>query len=104
MHLQLRVRIEVFLAFLGACLVGLFLVVPHWIEVLTGLGPDEGSGGLEWLITTGFLTAVMTMFTLARRRACRHHDAQPPAVDHRGGGSSNGDSMVTKTRHAASSA
>ena len=103
MHLQLRVRIEVFLASLGACLVGLFLAVPQWIEVLTGRGADDGSGGFEWLIATGFLTAVMTMPPLVRR-ARRHRDAQRPAVDRRGDGSSTRNPVVAKMRHAASCA
>lgn len=100
MHLQLRVRIEVFLASLSACLVGLSLAVPHWIEVLTGLEPDDGSGGFEWLITTGFLTAVMTALTPGRR-ARRQGDAQPPAVDRRGDGSSTGNPIVAEVKHAA---
>ena len=48
-----RWRAETVLAVLAAALGVLTVAVPAWIEVLTGLDPDAGSGALEVLIAVG---------------------------------------------------
>ena len=62
-----RARIE---AALG-CLAGLLAIVtaiwPTWIEELTGLEPDGGSGEAEWLLVAGFLLAALAAGLMARR-------------------------------------
>jgi hypothetical protein len=43
------------------------MVFPQWIEELTGLEPDAGSGALEWIIAGVFLVAAVVSALLARR-------------------------------------
>jgi hypothetical protein len=66
-HLRRRLRVEVVLAFISAILCVLTLVFPEWIEELTGLEPDAGSGAMEWVIAGLFLLAALTTAALARR-------------------------------------
>jgi ABC-type thiamin/hydroxymethylpyrimidine transport system permease subunit len=66
-RLRVRLRIEVVLAVISAALCGLTLVFPVWIEELTGLEPDAGSGALEWIIAGVFLVAAVVSAVLARR-------------------------------------
>jgi hypothetical protein len=66
-RLHRRLRIEVVLAVISAALCVLTLVFPRWIEELTGLKPDAGSGALEWVITGVFLVAALVSAILAHR-------------------------------------
>jgi hypothetical protein len=66
-RLRRRLRIEVVLAVSSAALCILTLVTPEWIEALTGLEPDSGSGALEWVIAGIFLVAAVVSAVLARR-------------------------------------
>jgi len=66
-----RWRAEAILAVLAAALGVLTVVVPAWIEVLTGLDPDAGSGTLEVLIAVG-LFAVAAIAARAARGHRRH--------------------------------
>lgn len=66
-----RWRVEAILAVLAAALGVLTVVVPAWIEVLTGLDPDAGSGALEVLIAVG-LFAVAGIAAWAARGHRRH--------------------------------
>ena len=66
-RLRRRLRIEVALAVVSAMLCVLTLVFPQWIEELTGLEPDAGSGALEWAVTAVFLVAAVASAMLARR-------------------------------------
>lgn len=66
-RLRARVSIEVVLAVISAALCVLTLVFPEWIEELTGLEPDAGSGALEWLVAGVFLVAAVVAAVLARR-------------------------------------
>jgi hypothetical protein len=54
----------------------LTLVFPQWIEELTGLEPDAGSGALEWIIAGVFLVSAVVSAVLARR------DHRRLAADH----------------------
>ena len=75
-RLRRRLRIEVVLAAISAALCVLTLVFPEWIEELTGLEPDAGSGALEWIIAGVFLVAAVVSTVLARR------DYKRLATDH----------------------
>ena len=66
-RLRRRLRIEVVLAVISAALCVLTLVFPEWIEALTGLEPDAGSGELEWVIAGIFLAAAVVSALLANR-------------------------------------
>lgn len=66
-RLRRRLRIEMVLAAISAALCVLTLVFPEWIEALTGLEPDAGSGALEWIITGVFLVGAVVAAVLARR-------------------------------------
>jgi hypothetical protein len=61
-----RYRIELALAILSALAFALTLAVPEWIEGLTGLEPDAGSGALELGIALALLAATLAFGTLAR--------------------------------------
>jgi hypothetical protein len=66
-QLRRRLRMEVLLAVISAILCALTLVFPEWIEELTGLEPDAGSGALEWIIAGLFLAAAVVSGVAARR-------------------------------------
>jgi ABC-type thiamin/hydroxymethylpyrimidine transport system permease subunit len=66
-RLRRRLRIEVVLAVISAALCVLTLVIPQWVEELTGLEPDAGSGALEWIIAGVFLLAAAVCAVMARR-------------------------------------
>jgi hypothetical protein len=67
MRLRTRVRLEVALASLSAGLFAVTLAYPEWIEALTGLAPDAGSGALELLVSTAFFAVAAVLGLLARR-------------------------------------
>jgi hypothetical protein len=69
MHRRLKVRLTVE-AVLGLVSLGLAILTAvnaEWIEALTGLEPDAGSGALEWAITVAFGLAAIVLGTLAVR-------------------------------------
>jgi hypothetical protein len=66
-RLRRRLRIEAVLAGVSAILFILTLVFPEWIEVITGLEPDAGSGALELVVAGAFLVGAMVSAVLARR-------------------------------------
>ena len=74
-QLRRRLRMEVLLAVISAILCALTLVFPEWIEELTGLEPDAGSGALEW-ITAGLFLAAAVVSAVAARRDHRRLAAQ----------------------------
>jgi hypothetical protein len=65
--LMSRVRIESALAAAFAVLAVLTAVAPQWIEAVTGLDPDGGSGAVEWLVVACFGLAAAVCGALARR-------------------------------------
>jgi hypothetical protein len=67
MRLRTRVRLEVALACLSAGLFAVTLAYPEWIEALTGLDPDAGSGALELLVSAALLAVAVVLALLARR-------------------------------------
>jgi len=56
---RIRIAIEIILFLVAAGLFVATIVDPEWIEALTGLEPDEGSGSLEVVITV--VTAVVAV-------------------------------------------
>ena len=64
---MLRPRLEAAVAAISAGLALLTLFWPDWIERLTGLEPDEGSGMLEWAIVIGLAVGAVGVGLLARR-------------------------------------
>ena len=69
-----RWQAEAVLAVLAAALGVLTVAVPAWIEVLTGLDPDAGSGTLEILIAVGLFASAGIAAWAARRH--RRHGAE----------------------------
>lgn len=66
-RLKLRITIEAALGLVSLALCILTLVSGEWIEELTGLEPDAGSGALEWAIVIGFALAALACGALATR-------------------------------------
>jgi hypothetical protein len=63
----IRARIELGLATVFAVLTAVTLVWPTWIESLTGLEPDRGSGEAEWWIVVVFGLATIGLGLLGGR-------------------------------------
>jgi hypothetical protein len=78
-RLRSRAHIAVLPAGVGAALFVLTLVFPKWIEAVTRLEPDAGSGALEWIIAGSLLVAAVVSAALAHRDyrhlAASHSDA-----------------------------
>ena len=64
---MLRPRVETALAMILAVVAVLTLCWPRWIEGLTGLEPDAGSGEAEWGIVVLFAVLALAAGLLARR-------------------------------------
>ena len=64
--LRLRFWIELGLAVLSALSLLLTLVWKEWIELLTGLDPDNGSGSAEWMLV-GLSALAMSLFAVLSR-------------------------------------
>jgi hypothetical protein len=73
MHSRLiaRVTIEGALAAISVGLLALTLIAPDWIEELTGLEPDAGSGMLEWALVAILALMAVTLGGLAARDGWR---------------------------------
>ena len=66
-RLKARVRLEMAVA-LAAGILGLVTIFwHHWIEMLTGLDPDQHNGSVEWLIVVVLLAVAVAMGLVARR-------------------------------------
>jgi hypothetical protein len=64
---MLRARLEVVLAVLFALGAGATMIWPTWIESLTGLEPDRGTGEAEWWLVALLGLAAVATALLARR-------------------------------------
>lgn len=62
-----RFLAESALALVAAVLAVVTAINAKWIEWLTGLGPDGGSGALEWGIVVAFSLGAVVAGALARR-------------------------------------
>jgi hypothetical protein len=63
----LRARIEVVLAIVFAALTAATFLRPTWIESVSGLEPDGGSGESEWWIVVIFAVVTVGSALLALR-------------------------------------
>ena len=72
-HLSPRFWVEAAATAVSAALTVLTLVWKDWIEILFGVGPDGGSGALEWLVVsvTALGTAVSAVLTRQEWRRVR---------------------------------
>jgi hypothetical protein len=68
--LSLRARWQLILSAIFFALTALALVVPMWIEEVTGLSPDAGSGETELLLAVpfGLGSIVLGVLTYRTRR------------------------------------
>jgi hypothetical protein len=66
-RLKRRVTVEIALGLVSLALSILTLINKEWIEELTGLELDAGSGAFEWAIVLGFATAALVLGALAWR-------------------------------------
>ena len=66
-RLKFRVRLEFALAVLCLALSILTAISGEWIEEITGLEPDAGSGALEWAIVAALAVAAIVAALLGRR-------------------------------------
>lgn len=88
-RLKVRVRLEMAVA-LCAGILGLLTIFWHdWIEMLTGLDPDQHNGRAEWLLVAGLLAVSVAMGLVARRH-WRLLAAGPQQVSASGGWSEKG--------------
>jgi cell shape-determining protein MreD len=69
-RLARRYRLQMVLAAASVILMIVTAVLPMWIEQLTGLEPDGGSGELEWLfaLVPGALSIVFGVLAYRTRR------------------------------------
>lgn len=77
---MIRMRIELLLSGLFAAGALATLIWPTWIERLTGLEPDAGTGEAEWWLVALLGLAAIVSAALAIR-ARRSMDAEPVAGD-----------------------
>ena len=66
-RLKARFSAEVLLGLVSLGLAILTTINPEWIEALTGLEPDAGSGALEWAIVIVLAIAATVFGALAVR-------------------------------------
>jgi hypothetical protein len=71
-----RITVEAGLGLVSLCVSVLTLINAEWIEALTSLDPDAGSGALEWAIAIGFglaglALAARTVLNVRRLRTAR---------------------------------
>jgi hypothetical protein len=64
--LRKRFWLELALAVLSLAAIALIVVSSSWVEKLTGLDPDQGSGALEWAVVAFLVCATASMGALAR--------------------------------------
>ena len=70
-----RIIAELTLAIVAAVLAVVTAINAEWIEWLTGLDPDGGSGALEWGIVVVLALGAVVAGVLARRDLRRWHAA-----------------------------
>jgi hypothetical protein len=64
--LRVRFWVEVVLSVVSGVSLVLSLVWKEWIEMLTGLDPDNGSGSAEWAVVVLSALTLITFATLSR--------------------------------------
>lgn len=71
-NLRIRFWVEVALAVVAGGLGVLTLVTREWIELLSGVDPDKGSGALEWAIVIALFVASAALALIAVWDRKRH--------------------------------
>ena len=74
-RLKMRLTVEALLGLVSLGLAILTAINNEWIEELTGLEPDAGSGALEWAIVIAFALAAIALGALAVRDGRRLRQA-----------------------------
>lgn len=64
---MLRARLEMVLAVLAAIAAVATAIWPTWVETLTRLEPDGGSGETEWQLVVTLVAVAVAAAVLARR-------------------------------------
>lgn len=64
---MVRARIEIAVALILGALTVTTIVQPTWIEMLTALEPDGGTGETEWLVVAVLALATVLVAALASR-------------------------------------
>jgi hypothetical protein len=75
-----RFYVESAFAVMFALTTGLLLWRPDWIEALTGVDPDHGSGVAEWALVIVSATATLLLSGFARREWARAATAHRTAA------------------------
>jgi hypothetical protein len=70
-HVRLRFWVELGFGIASGLLFVLTLATRDWIEVVFGVGPDNGNGALEWVIVTCLALFTLVFTALARRERRR---------------------------------
>ncbi len=65
-ELRMRFWIETVLAGLTGTLAAVTVVWHDWVEIVSGVNPDHGSGSLEWLCVAVLAAAAVSFAFLAR--------------------------------------
>jgi hypothetical protein len=74
-RLKVRLTVEALLGVVSLGLAILTAISSEWIEELTGLEPDAGSGTFEWTIVVAFALAAIAFGALALRHGRRLRQA-----------------------------
>jgi hypothetical protein len=65
-NLRMRFWFEPVLALVSLAALVLTLISRSWIETLTGLDPDSGSGATEWGIVAALMAVTISAVVMAR--------------------------------------
>lgn len=65
--LAIRYRVECLLTVVSGVALLLAVVAPQWLEAVSGLEPDGGSGAVEWGLASVLAVSTTLWFLLARR-------------------------------------
>jgi len=66
-RMELRLRIEATLGVLSAIVLLITLMMPDWIERVSGFAPDGGEGSVEWSWAIFLVIAAGALLADARR-------------------------------------
>jgi hypothetical protein len=65
-NLRMRFWFESGLALVSLAALVLTLISRSWIETLTGLDPDSGSGAAEWVVVAVLMAVTISAVAMAR--------------------------------------
>jgi len=61
-----RARVETTMAGIAAVLISVTFIWPTWIESLTGLEPDGGTGETQWWLALNLAVAALALSLMTR--------------------------------------